>query len=96
MNVWSGTCRMSLGASAPGGVVVGNTARVTSELLWRATFIAALIDAPLVIQALSLSAGAPPNYSAVVWIGLPISGLCVTIGPPNSTVQKRAVNGEFP
>jgi hypothetical protein len=26
-----------------------NTARVTSELLWRATFIAVLIDAPLVI-----------------------------------------------
>jgi len=28
---------------------VDNTARVTSELLWRATFIAMLIDAPLVI-----------------------------------------------
>jgi hypothetical protein len=34
---------------ARGGGVVDNTARVTSELLWRTTFITVLIDAPIVI-----------------------------------------------
>jgi hypothetical protein len=37
------------GRTAKGGVVVTETGRVTSELLWRATLIAVLIDAPLLI-----------------------------------------------
>ena len=35
--------------ASKGGVVVTETGRVTSDLLWRATLIAVLIDAPLLI-----------------------------------------------
>ena len=37
------------GRASKGSVVVMETGRVTSELLWRATLIAVLIDAPLLI-----------------------------------------------
>ena len=37
------------GRASKGGVVVTETGPLTSELLWRATLIAALIDAPLLV-----------------------------------------------